>query len=86
MHQPKLNIKHLEALSRLGNSSEYGVLKALMKNAIYNCMINTMKIPATDPNYLIAKKSEYAGEIIAIKWIIKQVEDASSKLNLEEEK
>ena len=86
MYQPKLNAQHLAALAKLGASEEFQVLRMLLKNGIYNCMINTMKIPATEPNYLIAKKSEYAGEVIAIKWILKMVDEATVKLNREEEK
>ncbi len=86
MYSPKLNAPHLAALAKLGASEEFEVLRMLIKNGVYNCMVNTMKIPATEPNYLIAKKSEYAGEIIAMKWILKVVDEAGNKLDREEEK
>jgi len=86
MREPKLNPKHLKALAKLASTEEYKILKFLCENMIFNCMVDAMKVPPNNPNFLIAKTSEYKGAIIALKRVIKQIENASKRLEKLEEK
>lgn len=78
-------IEELELISVLSSSAEWRALKLWMQRAIKNVMIDSMRLKMSQESDRHAH-SNYTGQIDAYKWLIKEVEKASKKLEKVKEK
>lgn len=76
----KTNEDELEVLAQFRDSVEYAVLKRWASRYIDNLMRASFKLVETDAHYLAIRHSEFAGQALGIKELLKAVEKAGEKL------
>ena len=75
-----LAIQDLEMLADLEASKYWDVLHRLFKTKLHNIMVMTTRLSAIDPNLAI-NKSNYDGQMMAIRKIDKLIAEAGNELN-----
>lgn len=81
----KTTLEELEVLTRLKNTVEWAIVKRLAERYITNLQKVSFKLMETNEHYLAVRHSEFAGQALGIKSLIKLVEDSGKKLEKMEE-
>lgn len=82
----RTRLEELEVLASLKETVEWAIVKRLAQRYIYNLQKASFKLMETDPTYLAVRHSEFAGQALGIKELIKMVDNAGKKLEKLEKK
>lgn len=72
--------EELEVIARLKNTVEWSIVKRWAARYIDNLRKASFKLVETDPHYLAVRHSEFAGQALGIRQLIKMVDNSGKKL------